>query len=70
MLAELPMTTASSLTARSPWASSTSVFSERSEDVAPVLPARDEHGPPGRGQEEATHDHPQISGIDRWKIGL
>src|ERR1700682_1663412 len=69
MLAELPMTTASSLTARSALASATSVFSEVSEDVAPILPARDEHGPTPRREEEAAHDHPQVAGIYRWKLG-
>jgi hypothetical protein len=67
--AELPMTTAPSLTARSALASATSVFSEMSEDVAPILPAGDEHRPASRREEEAAHDHPQVAGIHRWKPG-
>src|SRR5437879_1105037 len=69
MLAELPMTMASSLTARSALASATSGFSAMSGDVAPILPAGDEHGPARRREEETAHDHPQVAGIYRWKLG-
>jgi len=48
MLAELPMTMASNLAARSALASATSVCSEMSEDVPPILPASDEYRPTRR----------------------
>ena len=61
MLAELPITTASSLARRSALASATSVFSDRSEDVPAVLPLVDEHGAPLRRQEQAANDETQIA---------
>src|SRR2546430_4589665 len=64
MLAELPITTASSLATRSPLARATSVFSDRSEDVPPVLPPVDEYGATLRWQEQAAHDQVQIARID------
>src|SRR5712691_5269573 len=64
MLAELPMTIASSLAVRSALASATSVRSESSEDVATVLPPPEEHGSARRRQEEAAHDQPEVAGID------
>jgi hypothetical protein len=69
MLAELPMTMASNLVARRPLASATSVCSEMSEDVSPVLPASDEHGPTCRREQESAHDHAQVAGIDVGKLG-
>jgi hypothetical protein len=64
MLAELPMTTASSLATRSALARAMSVFSERSEDVPAVLALVDEHGAPFRRQEQAANDEAQIPRID------
>src|SRR6267154_868753 len=69
MLAELPMTMASNLVARRPLASATSVCSEMSEDVSPVLPASDEYGPTSRREQESAHDHAQVAGIDVGKLG-
>src|SRR5216684_800013 len=64
MLAELPMTIASSLAARSALASATSVRSEISEDVASVLPPREEHSSARRRQQEAAHDQTEVAWID------
>src|SRR5438105_14689221 len=68
MLAQLPITMASSFAARSAFASATSVFSEMSEDIPAVVPARDEHGPPRRRQKQAAHDQAQVSRIHAWKL--
>ena len=67
MLAEFPITTASSLATRSARASATSVFSDRSEDVATVLPLVDEDRASPRGQKQAANDQAQIAGIDPRK---
>jgi hypothetical protein len=64
MLAELPITTASSVATRSALARATSVCSEKSEDVSAVLPASDEHCPARGWQEQAAHDQPEVAGID------
>jgi hypothetical protein len=48
MLAELPMTMASSLAVRSALARAMSVFSDRSEDITAVIAASEEHGPAPR----------------------
>jgi hypothetical protein len=68
MLAELPITTASSLARRSALARATSVFSEKSEDVPAVLPPVDEDGAALRWQEEAADDQPEITRIDGWEL--
>src|SRR5437868_5146130 len=64
MLAELPMTTASSLATRSALARATRVRSARSEDVSAVLPPGDEDRAPLVWQEQAAHDQAQITGVD------
>src|SRR5690242_5946558 len=69
MLAELPMTMASSRARRRALASATSVFAEISEDVAAIVPPSDEHCAAQRREQEAAHDHPQIAGIHLWKLG-
>src|SRR2546423_7884819 len=56
MLAELPITTASSLATRSALARATRVFPERSEDVPAVLPPVHEDGATLRWQEQAAND--------------
>src|SRR5438270_5589397 len=68
MLAELPMTMASSFAARSALASATSVFSERSEDITPVLPPDEEHGPARRWQEKAAHDQAQVARVQLGNV--
>jgi hypothetical protein len=68
MLAELPITTASSVATRRALATATSVSSEKSEDVSSVLPASDEHCPVRRRQEQAAHDQPEIARIDLRKL--
>src|SRR5438128_10379067 len=68
MLAVSPITTASSFAARSALATATSVFSEMSEDIPTVVPARDEHGPTRWRQEQATHDQAQVARIHARKL--
>src|SRR5437762_3255479 len=46
----------------------TSVFSERSEDIAPVLMASKEHGSTRRRQEQAAHDQTQVAWIQSGKL--
>src|SRR5437763_17102732 len=64
MLAELPMTTASSLATRSALARATRVRSARSEDVSAVLPPGHEDRAPLAWQEQAAHDQAQPPGGD------
>jgi hypothetical protein len=54
--------------ARSAFASATSVFSEMSEDIPAVVPARNEHGPTRGRQEQTAHDQAQIARIHAWKL--
>src|SRR6267142_2784431 len=60
MLAELPITTASSFATRSARASATRVFSERSEDVTTIPPTPDEDRTADRRQQQAPHEQPQV----------
>src|SRR5204863_8946126 len=68
MLAELPMMIASSVAARSALASATSVFSEMSEDITPVLPPDEEHGTARGWQEKTANDQTQVAGIQLGKL--
>src|SRR5689334_9746032 len=63
MLAEFPITIASSFATRSALARATSVFSDRSEDVSAILSAGDEDRAPRRRKKQATNDQAQIAGI-------
>src|SRR4051812_10394515 len=64
MLAELPMTMASSFAARRPRASARSVSWWRSEDVTAVLPAVDEDAALRRRKEQVADDAAQVHWID------
>ena len=68
MLAQFPMTTASSLAVRSARASATSVLSETSEDIPAVIPARDERRPTSGGEKQGTDDQTQVARIDLRKL--
>src|SRR5258708_149313 len=68
MLAEFPMMMASSFALRSALARAISVFSEKSEDIATVLAASEEHGPAPRRQQEAADDQPQVARIQLRKL--
>src|SRR4051812_36172782 len=64
MLAELPMTMASSRATRRALASSISVAPQGLEGVAAILPAAHEDGTTFRRQEQTANDQPQVAGID------